>query len=255
MPQDLRFGFGQNWLAFAANLDDQRVESARQGLTEMLGPIEGKSFIDVGSGSGVMSLVAHRLGARVVSFDYDQNSVECTRAVSRRYGTEWPIEQGSVLDRAYLSKLGTFDVVYSWGVLHHTGAMWQALENVTALVAPGGQLCIAIYNDQGWRSAYWTSMKRLYNANGIGRALVTALHFLPLYLGRVVWRALRGRRSERRGMSLWYDYIDWIGGYPFEVASIAALTKFYEARGFRLEKVIDVGTKSGCNELAFRRVS
>lgn len=255
MPNDRRFGFGQNWLAFVSSLDDRRVESAQQGLTEMLGSIAGRSFIDVGSGSGIMSLAAHRLGARVVSFDYDDDSVECTRAVARRYGAEWPIEQGSVLDRAYLSKLGTFDVVYSWGVLHHTGSMWQALENVIGLTTPTGQLCVAIYNDQGWRSTYWTSMKRLYNTNALGRGFVTALHFFPLYLGRVVWRALRGLRTERRGMSLWYDYIDWIGGYPFEVASIAALTRFFEARGFRLEKAIDVGTKSGCNEIAFRRLS
>src|SRR6266516_5946417 len=129
--------------------------------------LHGRSFLDVGSGSGLFSLAAKRLGAiRAHSFDYDPDSVACTGEMKRRFyadATSWTIEQGSVLDTTYLRSLGTFDVVYAWGVLHHTGDMWRGLGNVTDLVAAGGRLFIAIYNDQGSTSQRWRAIKRLYN--------------------------------------------------------------------------------------------
>src|SRR5467141_2182790 len=148
-----RFAFGENWARFLALLDDQRIRDAEESLRSKLGvqSLAGRSFLDVGSGSGLFSLAARRLGARVHSFDYDPQSVACTRLLRDRFfpgDADWKINQGSVLYAGYLATLGRFDVVYSWGVLHHTGAMWAALKNVTTLVAPGGLLYLAIYNDQ-----------------------------------------------------------------------------------------------------------
>src|SRR5713226_6998608 len=149
IPGGERFAFGENWARFLALLDDQRIRDAEESLQSKLEVenLAGKSFLDVGSGSGLFSLAARRLGARVHSFDYDPQSVACTLELRRRYfpdDEEWKIEEGSALDTNYLKSLGTFDVVYSWGVLHHTGAMWQALEHVVGAVAPGGKLFIAI---------------------------------------------------------------------------------------------------------------
>jgi 2-polyprenyl-6-hydroxyphenyl methylase/3-demethylubiquinone-9 3-methyltransferase len=140
--QRKRFEFGKNWSRFLAILDEQRITVAEQSLKDMLGvnSLSGKSFLDIGSGSGLFSLAARRLGASVHSFDFDPQAVACTAELKRRYfpnDPAWTIEEGSVLDTEYLSSLATFDIVYSWGVLHHTGAMWQALENVHPKVAPG----------------------------------------------------------------------------------------------------------------------
>lgn len=138
-----RFGFGENWQRFLYLLNAERIALAEKSLCDMLGvtDLHGRSFLDVGSGSGLFSLAARRLGARVHSFDYDPQSVACTAELKHRYfpdDADWSVESGSVLDSAYLQTLGQWDVVYSWGVLHHTGAMRQALDNVAPLVRAGG---------------------------------------------------------------------------------------------------------------------
>ena len=146
-----RFAFGENWRRFLAILKEKHIQQAEDSLRRMLeiSDLRGKTFLDVGCGSGLFSLAARRLGARVHSFDYDPESVGCTQELRQRYfpqDPDWRIEEGSVLNNNYLAGLGHFDVVYSWGVLHHTGAMWRALENVAGSVARGGKLFIAIYN-------------------------------------------------------------------------------------------------------------
>src|SRR5438128_7073825 len=118
-----RFEFGRNWSRFLATLADTRIADAEDSLRKMLETedLRGKRFLDIGSGSGLFSLAARRLGARVHSFDYDPRSVACTSELKRRYfngDDRWKVEEGSALDAVYVKSLGTFDVVYSWGVLH-----------------------------------------------------------------------------------------------------------------------------------------
>ena len=162
-----RFEFGKNWTAFLSVLDEDRIKKAEESLCEMLevNDLHGKTFLDIGSGSGLFSLAARRLGAKVHSFDFDPNSVACTTELRHRYfenDKNWTVEQNSALDENYVKSLGTFDIVYSWGVLHHTGDMWKGLENASLPVAENGKIFIAIYNDTGSQSVRWHWIKKTY---------------------------------------------------------------------------------------------
>ena len=265
-----RFAFGGNWASFLSVLDEDRIAAAERGLQRMLqvDRLDGLRFLDIGSGSGLSSLAARRLGARVHSFDYDPQSVACTSELRRRYfpgDAAWVVERGSALDAGYLQSLGMFDVVYSWGVLHHTGQMWDGLEHAVLPVAPGGKLFIAIYNDTGTQSRRWHAIKRMYNElPALARTPFAVAVTAPAELKAVAAAVLRRRPMEyvrswtdyrgRRGMNKWHDIVDWVGGYPYEFATPDQIFDFYQARGFTLTKMKCGGVGLGCNEFVFERV-
>jgi 2-polyprenyl-3-methyl-5-hydroxy-6-metoxy-1,4-benzoquinol methylase len=264
-----RFAFGSNWARFLSVLDEERIAAAENALQNMLQRqrLDGLTFLDIGSGSGLSSLAARRLGARVHSFDYDPQSVACTAELRGRYFSSdayWTVERGSALDAAYMRDLGEFDVVYSWGVLHHTGRMWQALEHAAWPVRPGGRLFIAIYNDTGSQSRRWRWIKRAYNElPRFARVPFAVGVTLPGELKALASATMRGRPGEyvrlwtdysrRRGMNRWRDIVDWVGGYPYEFATPDEIFDFYRGRGFTLMKMKCGGVGLGCNEFVFER--
>jgi 2-polyprenyl-6-hydroxyphenyl methylase/3-demethylubiquinone-9 3-methyltransferase len=242
-----RFAFGDNWRKFGVAVTEEQRQRARVSLELWLGRLEGLTFLDIGAGSGLFAAAAEELGARITAFDFDPAG-------------EW-IERGDVLDRDYMQSLGEFDVVYSWGVLHHTGRLWEALANACDAVAPAGRLFISIYNDQRWWSKVWRVVKRTYpRIPAPLRPLYVAVMIAPLE-ARTASKTILLRQNYfatwqdplDRGMNKWRDMVDWIGGYPFEVARPEEVFDFCRRRGFQLEKMKTQGGGHGCNQFLFRR--
>lgn len=264
-----RFEFGRNWQRFLERIDEPRIAAAQSSLRTMLGcpDLNGRRMLDAGCGSGLFSLAAQRLGAAVMSFDYDPQCVACALELKRRWAPDardWEIREGSLLDAPLVESLGTYDVVYCWGVLHQTGDMWRAMANLCGCVRPGGQLYISIYNDQGGWSNRWRAIKRLYNRLPRPLRLAYALAIMgPRELRLAAIATVTGRLGEyvrswtqyesQRGMSRWHDLIDWVGGYPHEVAKPEAVFSFYRDRGYVLEQLRTHGASIAANEFVLRR--
>lgn len=263
-----RFEFGQNWSQYLHGVNEDKILSAIESLTQNLDleDLNGKSFLDIGCGSGLFSLAAYRLGADVHSLDYDPNSVVCANILRNKYNISdrWKIETGDVLNKSQLEKLGLFDIVYSWGVLHHTGSMWEAIENVANCVKPKGLLFISIYNDQGKASIRWGKIKRTYcKSSRIGKIIIKEICVCYLGFKWVMAKLIYGelprigkaykKYETKRGMTVKTDITDWVGGYPFEVAKPEEIFDFLKKKGFTLEKLKTCGGNLGCNEFVMKK--
>lgn len=266
-PGKVTFSFGKNWQRFVDRcLTSERERLARESIIEFLeaGDLRGRSFLDVGCGSGLFSLGALRLGARrIVSLDVDPFSVNCCLELKRRAGApaHWSVVKGSILDAAVVNELEKADIVYAWGSLHHTGNMWQAIRNAAALVERGGWFYLSIYNRvEGRRgSEFWLRMKKLYNRSPkAGKLLMEVLYYLRYgLLSRLASFKNPVKQfteySQGRGMSYWTDIRDWLGGYPYEFASVGEMFRFC-SRELGLELVNLRSTNTlGTSEFLFRR--
>jgi SAM-dependent methyltransferase len=248
----VNFSFGENWLNFIKDFDKEKYLRVKQSMADMLGTsLQGKTFIDIGCGSGVFSLAAIELRAKsVLSVDVDPKSVlACKKIMETGNSEKWQVLQKSILDDEFLREAGRFDIVYSWGVLHHTGNMWKAIDNASDLTGNNGLFMIAIYN-KTVTSKFWLYFKRLYNRQnpGFTRKLMVWFILLPRLIVRFL--KMEDPFNVKRGMSLYYDAVDWAGGLPYEYAGFEEIVTYMEKKGFELIKYKKTkGT--GCNEFLF----
>ena len=226
--QDERFRFGENWQSFLQTVDDKEIRLAEDSMRRLLQreTLGGLRFLDIGCGSGLFSLSARNLGAKVHSFDFDAQAVECARTLKAKYwqaDPQWTIEQGSILDDTQVERLGVFDVVYAWGVLHHTGEMRRAIRNAAALIAPDGVLAIALYRKTSL-CRLWTAEKRWYakaspSAQRVARSIYVAAMRAAFLVKFRDFRQYVDNYKSVRGMDYYHDVHDWMGGYPYESIS------------------------------------
>lgn len=239
---ETHFEFGENWKNFVATVSDRQVDEAVRSLQRLFpdGELRGRQFLDIGCGSGLSMLAALRLGAaRVIGIDIDPSSVQAAKALLSRCAkaSRWDVQAATVFE-ANPSSFGKFDVVHSWGVLHHTGDMWRAVRCAAGLVAPEGTLAIALYRRTPL-DKFWVVEKRIYSrgprlAQATIRALYKALFFAANALvGRNPVAYVRDYKRNR-GMSWSHDVHDWLGGYPYETQGIGEVKEFLEAHGFVL---------------------
>ena len=256
------FSFGENWKVYLSDLEESTIRHAENSFTTFtkLGDLREHTFLDLGCGSGLNSLIAYRLGAqKIISVDIDPHSIDCVTNLRKRFAsgaTNWQVVRGSVLDQNFVASLGAYSYVYSYGVLHHTGAMWKALNHAVERVRmAGGILHLGIYN-QHKNSRRWLKVKRV--CNRFPRTALPA--FKASYILLTYAQLLSSFHSPakyaqeyrtHRGMSVWRDIDDWFGGLPYEYAKPGHVVNFLADRGFVLLRLRDAGS-IGCNEFLFR---
>lgn len=256
-----KFSFGNNWKNFLNKLTDERINEAIVSLKNFLERdfLSGSIFIDIGCGSGLFSLAAKKMGAeKVVSVDVDEYSVSCAKYLKDKFypGDEsWEIKQGSALDKEFVSSLGKFDIVYSWGVLHHTGSMWEAIKNIESLMGENSVFYLAIYNEKtGFQgSAFWKKVKEFYSKNNtLIRKFIEVIYFIQFFVKGVMkgenrFKYIANYKSVR-GMNWWNDVKDWLGGYPYEYAKAEAMVDYFRNNNYKVLKIKDCHNGIGCNE-------
>lgn len=270
---ETHFAFGKNWAEYAKQITEAAIVEAEKGLQRLLGPrLDGLRLLDIGCGSGLPALAALRLGAcEVVAVDIDADSVATTRELLARHaqGRPWRVERQSVFNLTPAT-YGTFGVVYSWGVLHHTGDLNRALRQGAALVEPsgGGRFAFALYR-RVWMDWFWRIEKRWYaHATPAAQKRVSAVYIALFRTGLAAtgrsFASFVANYETNRGMEFDHDVHDWLGGWPYESISPPEVAALMGKLGFTPELVLARKGRvlgrdprffgSGCDEFVYRRV-
>ena len=262
----MQFDFGQNWKDFSIKaLTDEKVRHAREDFMKLLEGIEikNKTFLDIGFGQGLSLLISKESGANATGNDINPKCAEVLES-NKRFFKNLPDDKipaivGSILEKTTLDEIrkhsadvdGTFDIVYSWGVLHHTGNMKLAINNAASLVKNKGHFIISIYN-RHWTSSIWKAVKWTYCISpAFIKKLLVGIFYPIIWTGAFITTGENPAKSKIRGMDFYFDVVDWVGGYPYEYATINELKKMMKEQGFDCSKVVPANGWTGCNEFVF----
>jgi SAM-dependent methyltransferase len=257
----VQFNFGKNWKNFSDNaLDSEKVSQAREDFANLLKNVSGKTFIDIGFGQGLGLLTATSLGLETAGADINplcKEVLEKNQSFFPEMKQSIPVVVGSILESSTLFSIHQirtkYDIVHSWGVLHHTGDMQKAIENTASLVNDKGYFILAIYN-RHWSSALWLLIKWIYcHVPSFLQTLLIYLFIPIIFLAKFMVTGKNPLKKER-GMNFFYDVIDWVGGYPYEYASIEEMKNTMQKLGFEMLKAIPAQVPTGCNEFIFRKL-
>ena len=268
------FNFGSNWEKYSENkVTEETIKQASESIHRLCGDIAGKTFLDIGCGSGVFSIAASDMGAtKVIGFDISKECIDVSNKNLKRLSPNsllpehcWGISQiskprgsvefmiGDVLEMPFLARIGKFDIVYAWGSLHHTGNMMLAAACANNLVNRGGLLAMSIYNKH-WTSPIWKMVKLAYNSSHRYLQKLIALSLgVVIYLAKFITTGKDPLKKER-GMDFWYDVVDWVGGYPYEYATPTVIINEMRHRRNHLVKTNKPAVPTGCNEFVFRKI-
>lgn len=263
------FQFGKNWNNFSNSISKNNINNSLKSIQNLISKkdIENKSILDIGCGSGLSLLSFLKLGAKsVCGVDIDPMSVKTAKSVIEKYynNKNWSVEEKSIFD-INLKTYPKFDLVYSWGVLHHTGDMWRSIDIASSLLKKNGVIFLALYQKTKL-CKFWELEKRFYvNSPKIIQKIIRTL-FKTLYISGLIVskknpKVFFQNYKEKRGMEWHYDIHDWLGGYPYESIKRRDLEIFLNKKGFVIENYFYKKNKlfgllgSHCDEFIARKVN
>lgn len=181
---------------FFARLERQRAE--REPFIERFARFDeqrGKRVLEVGVGPGTDFVRFARAGAVATGLDLTAHGVDLTRRRLELEGLRADVRQGDAEQLPFED--GSFDFVYSWGVIHHTESPERAGREIVRVTAPGGRVCVMVYHRhslvaaQSWlvngvaRGRPWRSLSDLiwHHHESVGTRAYTVAEARSLFPG------------------------------------------------------------------------
>ena len=256
------FKFGENWKNFSNLIDNNRLKEAVTSLKKLTNKksLNNLSFLDIGCGSGLSSLAAIQLNCKkIYAIDQDEQSIKTTKKVLQK--SRFKKVKVEKKDLFTLNEKEKFDIVYSWGVLHHTGNMLEAIKKSTKMVSKNGILILALYKKTKLCNL-WKIEKYIYKSSpkviqNFIKNLFIFLFKLAMILKRKNFSNYINDYKTKRGMDFYHDVHDWLGGYPYESISFEEISKIMDKFGYKMIRSFQVKKQigffgTGCDEYVFK---